>query len=115
MLERLLGEDNFRNILRIFVRRHMYGTVTVPDLVNVLRLYLNENAHAADDIPRAWDDANVVFNVTTMLHCWVSRIGFPVVSAQRQNGIVHLTQKRFVLGGDAENEESIVKGCEDGW
>ena len=115
MLERLLGEVNLRNILRIFIRRHMYGTVTVPDLVDVLRLYLDGNAHAADSIPRAWDNANVVFNVTTMLHCWVSRIGFPVVSTQRHNGIVRLTQKRFVLGGGTEDEKSIVKGCEDGW
>ena len=96
MLEQYLGEDAFREGLRIYIKRHQYGNARTRDLWNALG--------EASGQP-----------VAEIMDTWTSQTGYPALDVSVERGgdggaiDVSLRQSRFlydeVLGGGADAEE----------
>jgi puromycin-sensitive aminopeptidase len=76
MLEQYLGEDVFRDGVREYLRRHQYRNTQTSDLWVALA------AASGQPIPEMMDG-------------WIFHPGYPLVSAEVENGRLRLTQKRF--------------------
>jgi len=84
MLETYLGENTFRDGIRLYIQRHAYSNTTTADLWQAL----------ADASGRP---------VAGVANGWIERPGFPLVTvaARDENGHhwLDLTQTRFLVGG----------------
>ncbi len=76
MLANYLGEENFKNGLRYYLKKHSYK--------NTETVHLWE---AFEKISRK--------EVKKMMHGWTSQSGYPVVKASIKNGELALSQERF--------------------
>ena len=98
MLEHYLGEDDFREGLRIYIQRHQYANARTRDLWNSLG--------EASGQP-----------VAEIMDSWTSQTGYPVLEASvNRSGDsieVGLSQSRFlydeILGGDEEPDDTVWK------
>ncbi len=76
MLASYLGEKNFRDGLRYYLKKHSYRNTETVHLWQ-----------AFEKISRK--------PVTKMMRNWTSKPGYPVVKAQMRNGKIDITQERF--------------------
>ena len=76
MLAEYLGEKNFRDGLRYYLKKHSYK--------NTETIHLWQAFEKVSKKP-----------VAKMMHNWTSRPGYPVVTASLVKGKVHFSQKRF--------------------
>ncbi len=76
MLADYLGEDNFRDGLRYYLKKHSYK--------NTETLHLWQAFEKVSRKP-----------VAKIMHNWTSKPGYPVVSAEMKNGKIELSQTRF--------------------
>ena len=77
MIEAYLGEDTFREGVRIYLKRH------------------RENNASADDFWHSLDEASGQ-DVTRIMNAWIKEPGHPLVSiASKGNGVFELTQTRY--------------------
>jgi aminopeptidase N len=76
MLHEYLGDDVFRNGLRIYMKRHKYGSTTTADLWRAL-------AEASGK------------DVEAFMEAWISKPGHPVVDYVVHEGHASIAQKRF--------------------
>ena len=98
MLEHYLGEDDFREGLRLYIQRHQYANARTRDLWNALG--------EASGQP-----------VAEIMDSWTSQTGYPVLEASvNRSGDsieVGLSQSRFlydeVLGQDEELDNTVWK------
>ncbi len=97
MLEHYLGEEAFREGLRIYIKRHAYGNARTRDLWNALG--------EASGQP-----------VAAIMDTWTSQTGYPVLDATVDRSSeaieVDLSQSRFLYDdilGEGEAEDTIWK------
>lgn len=76
MLADYLGEANFRNGLRHYLKKHAYGNAVTTDLW--------KSFEAVSDKP-----------VTRIMQNWTGKPGYPVVKVEHNQGRVTLKQNRF--------------------
>lgn len=84
MLEDWLGEDVFRDGIRLYVDRHQFANTRTEDLWAALEEVSGEP----------------VFEV---MNSWTKQTGYPVVSVRRDGGKVFLLQERFLLEEDTRH------------
>jgi puromycin-sensitive aminopeptidase len=85
MLEQHLGVDVFRDGVRRYLRDHQYGNAETTDLWKAL------GAASNLPIPEAMDG-------------WIFRAGYPLVTVEADGAGVKLSQRRFLLLGDAAGD-----------
>jgi len=82
MLENYVGEDDFRNGIRLYIKRHAYSNTTTADLWAALE---EASGKPIDEVAADW----------------TTRPGFPIIHASliEQNGApaLHLKQARFTM------------------
>lgn len=78
MLEKYVGEKNFRSGLRSYLEKFKYKNATGDDLWN--------------EIGRASD----IQGVLDMVTFWIKQVGFPLVTIAKQNSNLFLKQERFL-------------------
>lgn len=89
MLQGYLGEDAFRDGLRIYMARHKYGNTS------------------ANDLWAALDEASGK-DVSAFMTKWVEQPGHPVVSIETADGTAKLTQKRFYANPLQAKEDATI-------
>jgi puromycin-sensitive aminopeptidase len=85
MLAEYIGEKNFRDGLRHYLKKHSYK--------NTETLHLWQAFEKVSGKP-----------VAKMMHNWTSRAGYPVVTAKMVNGEVTFSQKRFFASPISEKK-----------
>jgi len=88
MVHSFLGEEAFRNGLRIYLKRHKYGNAGTMDLW------------------KAWEEASGKA-VSSLMHDWTKTEGHPLVtaSAKEEGDVirVHVSQERYCTSGVTED------------
>ena len=77
MIEGWLGEERFREGIRLYMRRHGKGNTVADDLWNALAESSGQP-------------------VTELANAWIRQGGFPLVRAERAGRTVRLSQRRFL-------------------
>jgi len=78
MLEDFIGNENFREGLHRYLKKHMYANATTEDLWDSLA--------SASKKP-----------VRQMMNSWVRQVGHPVIETKLTDSKLRLTQKRFLM------------------
>ena len=78
MLEMWLGEDVFRDGMRLYFKRHALGNTTTADLWAAL------HEVSGKDVRR-------------MATGWTEQPGFPIMRVNSEDGVITLTQERFTI------------------
>jgi puromycin-sensitive aminopeptidase len=91
MLAGYLGEKDFRDGLRYYLKKYSYKNTETVDLW-----------HAFEHVSRK--------SVAHMMHGWTSNAGYPVVSVSEKNSVLSLSQHRFY-----SNPRSRAKTKETVW
>ncbi|ORZ34473.1 aminopeptidase [Catenaria anguillulae PL171] len=86
MLSSWLSQEVFLAGIRKYIQRHKYGNASTNDLWTAL------------------SEASGL-NVNDFMNLWTSKIGYPVLSAERKGDKVHVSQARFLSTGDVKAEE----------
>ncbi|MFB3737815.1 MAG: M1 family metallopeptidase [Candidatus Velamenicoccus archaeovorus] len=82
MLEQYLGADRFREGIRLYLARHAHGSTETEDLWDAIEEGTGEP-------------------VRRIMDSWIWQGGYPVVTAERTDQALALSQERFrYLGGD---------------
>ncbi len=91
MMEDFMGPQDFRRGISNFLRKFAYQNAITEDLLKELSASSTEG-----------------LNVTEIMNTWTRQKGFPVlvVSQRDSNGMVSLTQERFLSSSSAHNESS---------
>ena len=89
MLNKYLGDDNFRDGLRLYLKKHEYKNTVTDDLWNAL-----------EEVSKK--------PVKEFMNAWTSKPGFPLVSAEISEDKIKLNQKRFFLHPKAEDKNKTV-------
>ncbi|KAE9554353.1 hypothetical protein FO519_002412 [Halicephalobus sp. NKZ332] len=95
MLSNILGEENFKKGLNIYLNRYAYSNAEHVDLWNAL-------TEAVPDSLRDWNGKK--FDVDEFAKKWTEQMGYPVVTVSTTKNGVKLAQKRFKI--DETSEES---------
>lgn len=85
MLNKYLGDDDFRDGLRVYLKRHAYGNTDTVDLW------------------AAWEEVSGK-PVTTFMRAWTQQSGYPIVHADVQADALTLSQERFYLNPAANKQ-----------
>jgi aminopeptidase N len=85
MLQHYLGADNFRDGLRLYLKRHAYGNTDTVDLWTALEEVSKQP-------------------VKKFMGAWTSQSGYPIVQAEVSSGKLQLKQERFYLNPSANKE-----------
>ncbi|KAK5981509.1 hypothetical protein GCK32_013659, partial [Trichostrongylus colubriformis] len=89
MVERIVGEETFRDGLRLFLNKFMYKNVDHTDLLAVLG-----RVHGASSNGGCL--ANQNFTLTEVIETWIYQQGFPVLHVTKRNdGKVQVTQEIY--------------------
>jgi aminopeptidase N len=72
-LEMMLGADNLRDGLRVYLRNHAFGNASWPDLIALL-------------------DARTPEDLKTWSHAWVEEAGRPIIRTEATSGSLAFTQ-----------------------
>ncbi len=88
MLKEYLGDDDFRDGLRIYLKRHAYGNTKSTDLW------------------AAWEEASGK-PVKDFMNTWTTQSGYPIVKASVHDDAETLEQERFYLNPSAQKEPSV--------
>ncbi len=89
MLQGYVGEDTFRDALRLYMKKHQYSNADANDLWEAL-----------DEVSGR--------DVSSFMKRWVEQPGHPVVSVDLQDGKVALTQRRFFANPQQPKDETTV-------
>ncbi len=83
MIEEYIGEEAFRKGVSAYLKAFVYGNATAEDLWETL-------------------EQNSGQPVKDVLISWVTKPGFPLLRATKENSTIHLSQKRFSAGPTAD-------------
>ena len=86
MAERFVGETDFRNGIRRYIKAHEFANATGDDLWSAIAIA------SGKDVP-------------TMMHGWIYQEGFPLVTVDATDGKLALTQQRFVFQRGSKTED----------
>lgn len=87
MLEQFVGESNFRTSVTNYLNAHLYGNAVTDDLLTQI------------------DNLNLGFDVKYIMSTWTKQMGYPVVNVEQVSPTQYkLTQKRFLLNPNSENQ-----------
>jgi puromycin-sensitive aminopeptidase len=89
MLQQYLGEEEFRNGVGVYLRRHALGNTETSDLWDAL------------------EEANPGTPVRRMMDSWIWQPGYPLISARLDGTTLTLAQQRFAYG-DTEDATVFV-------
>ena len=91
MLAEYLGEENFRDGLRYYLKKHSYKNTKTIDLWNALE--------KVSEKP-----------VKKVMHNWTSKGGYPLLSAVQEKNKINITQERFFSSSKSkkENKENTI-------
>jgi puromycin-sensitive aminopeptidase len=89
MLNKYLGDDNFRDGLRLYLKRHAYKNTVTDDLWNAL-----------EEVSKK--------PVKEFMNAWTSKPGFPLVTVEVSEDKMELSQKRFFLHSKAEDANNTI-------
>ncbi len=89
MIEGYLGEDRFREGIRLYMRRHAKGNAVADDLWSALGEASREP-------------------VVELANAWIGRPGFPLVRVAWQGRVLRLEQRRFFSDPAAREEEGVA-------
>jgi puromycin-sensitive aminopeptidase len=82
MIEAWLGEDAFRDGIRLYMKRHKEGNATADDLWGALAESSGQP-------------------ILDLANGWIRQVGYPVVEITEKDGRVRLRQRRFFSDPDA--------------
>ncbi len=82
MIENYIGEENFRKGISSFLKDHEYGNAEGSDLWDSLARYTR------DPVREVMED-------------WITKKGYPVISAVYENEAIRISQQPFLLDGEA--------------
>lgn len=88
MLKQFLGDEAFRDGLRIYLKRHAYSNTISSDLW------------------AAWEEASGK-PVTDFMQTWTSQPGYPLVYAGEYENTPSLLQERFYLNPKADKQSAV--------
>ena len=88
-VEGYVGQENFKNGLRDYLREHQYGCASSH--------HLWESLEKASREP-----------VTTMMKGWIEQAGFPMVEVKRLGDTLELVQSRFTYLPNDSREEWLI-------
>jgi aminopeptidase N len=88
MLQHYLGADNFRDGLRLYLKRHAYGNTDTVDLWTALEEVSKQP-------------------VKKFMGAWTSQSGYPIVQAEVSSDKLQLKQERFYLNPSAKKEAAV--------
>jgi puromycin-sensitive aminopeptidase len=88
MLHDYLGSDDFRDGLRVYLKRHAYGNTDTVDLW------------------QAWEEVSGK-PVKKFMSAWTTQSGYPIVHADIDTDKPKLSQERFYLNPAAKKEPAI--------
>lgn len=88
MLHQYLGADDFRDGLRIYLKKHAYGNTDSTDLWE------------------AWEEASGK-PVGEFMNTWTALPGYPIVHATIDDNSLQLRQERFYLNPSATKEAAV--------
>jgi len=86
MIEAFLGEEVFKNGISDYIRKFSYSNATSEDLWNSLEKSSGQP-------------------ISRIMGTWVTKSGFPLVTARRQGEKLVFEQRRFTLGGQADDSQ----------
>ena len=89
MLENYVGVENFRKGLKHYLTKYRYSNAEGQDLWRSI----GSIAHKP---------------VKPMMKTWIDKVGYPIVTAQRENSHVMLSQKRFLADGSKSSKTEWV-------
>ena len=88
MLKDYLGDDAFRDGLRLYLKRHAYGNTRSTDLW------------------AAWEEASKK-PVQDFMHAWTTQSGYPIVRATVTDTAEVFEQERFYLNPSANKQDTL--------
>lgn len=80
MLEHYLGREAFQKGLKLYLKKHAYGSTDTIDLWAALEEASNKP-------------------VKSFMHAWTSQAGFPILKAELKDTSLNVSQHRFLLSG----------------
>ncbi|MCL4341494.1 MAG: M1 family metallopeptidase [Candidatus Thermoplasmatota archaeon] len=86
MIETYVGEDNFREGIRRYLKKYQYGNAMGSDLWNSIE--------EASGMP-----------VSKIMEAWVKRKGYPIISVKEDKEKLKISQKQFLLNGKTTDEK----------
>ena len=86
MMQRYVGESEFKEGLKNYFEAHAYGNTTGSDLWNALQATSGKN-------------------VSEFMDRWLTQSGFPVVKAKMHGGNIELSQRQFLIGPSTPNDK----------
>lgn len=86
MLENFIGENNFRQGLHGYLKKHEYSNATTEDL---------------------WDALGSISKqpVRQMMNTWIRQVGYPLIEIQVKDSKLRLSQRRFLLENDGNTKQ----------
>lgn len=88
MLHDYLGDEHFRDGLRLYLKRHAYNNTDTVDLWAAL-----------EEVSRK--------PVKAFMAAWTGQAGYPIVHANFSDGLLSLSQERFYLSPAAQKQETV--------
>ncbi len=85
MIANIVGAENFRDGLRVYLKRHAYKNTTTQDLWRALS-----------------ETSNI--NVGEFMSPWTRQTGFPYIVAEQHGDKLRVRQQRFLVSGEEELE-----------
>ncbi|KAJ5619332.1 hypothetical protein N7510_003316 [Penicillium lagena] len=88
MISKFLGEEVFLDGIRVYLKKHAYGSATTGDLWAAL------SEKSGKDVGK-------------LMRTWTKNIGYPVLTVMEdaQNNSLHIKQTRFLITGDLKSGE----------
>lgn len=87
MMQKYIGEDAFRDSLRLYFKKHAYGNTEASDLWESL-------SETSDS------------NISSIMEKWISQPGYPLVTIKQSGDNFEFTQKRLSSNQDKSSEET---------
>jgi len=86
MLENFIGENNFRQGLHGYLKKHEYSNATTEDL---------------------WDSLGSISRqpVRQMMNTWIKQVGYPLIEIQVKDSKLKLSQRRFLLENNGKTKQ----------
>ena len=96
MLEQYLGADRFASGVQHYLERHSYANTTTTDLWDALESDSGEP-------------------VRSVMDGWIFKGGYPILTVERHQDGLTVSQQRFVYGGASENAPVAASGDGELW
>jgi puromycin-sensitive aminopeptidase len=86
MLEQYLGDEGFRDGIRLYLRRHAYGNAETTDLWDALEDSSRQPARS-------------------LMDTWIFQPGYPLIGVEKNGRSIHLTQQIFRYLQDGSDQD----------